>query len=306
MNQDNGMPINYRVALLADIHGNQQALEAVLNDLEHDQPLDGILVAGDIIAGPGQQQVLDRLIELDAVMIQGNNERAIATMTVGTAPEHVYTTRQFALRRWACDHLGEAQKAFIRSLPEQTVFQLPGADPIRMAHGSPDDINELVFPDHFLQRMRKVVRMLPTYGSGRIDEIFAAMAERVLVLGHVHLPWHERRAGHLMLNPGALNFPCDGWVGAQYALLHWDGDAWTPEMRAVRYDLEAYQRASQDSGFLATGILARMFLEEIMTGVDIASDFMILAQELANEAGYENLPYFPDDVWELAERNFLA
>jgi predicted phosphodiesterase len=295
------MPIRYHLALLADIHGNEQALDAVLNDLERDDPLDGILVAGDIIAGPGQQQVLDRLIELDAVMIQGNNERAIATMAAGTAPEDVYTTRQFALRRWACDHLSEAQKAFIHNLPEQTVFQLPGADPIRMAHGSPDDINELVFPDHFLPRIRKVVQMLPTYTSGRIDEIFAAMAEPVLVLGHVHLPWYERRGGHLMLNPGAVNFPCDGWVGAQYALLHWDGDAWTPEMRAVRYDLNAYQRASQDSGFLATGILARMFLEEIMTGVDIASDFMILAQKLANEAGCENLSYFPDDVWELAE-----
>jgi predicted phosphodiesterase len=155
------MNSSYRIAVLADIHGNLQALEAALADLENDQPLDGILVAGDIIAGPEQQRALQRLIDLHAVMIQGNNERAIARIAAGTAPEYVYTSKQYSLRRWAREHLDPEQVAFISSLPEQTVFHLPGADPIRIAHGSTRDINELVFPERCIPSLRKILKIIP-------------------------------------------------------------------------------------------------------------------------------------------------
>ncbi|RPJ41082.1 MAG: metallophosphoesterase, partial [Chloroflexi bacterium] len=89
----------YRLAVLADIHGNLPALEAVLADLEQSGPFDGILVLGDLICGPDQQAVLRRLVDLDVVMIQGNNENALVQMAAGTAPDYFYTSRQFALRR---------------------------------------------------------------------------------------------------------------------------------------------------------------------------------------------------------------
>ena len=147
--------IKYRIAVLADIHGNLQALEAVLDDLKKDLPLNGILVAGDIIVGPGQQQVLQRLMELGAVMIQGNNEQRIARMEAGTIPPYFYTARQFSLTRWAYEHLDPNQRTFVCNLPDQTVFQLPGTDPIRMAHGSPRDNSELVLPERCLPFYQK-------------------------------------------------------------------------------------------------------------------------------------------------------
>jgi Icc-related predicted phosphoesterase len=46
------------VAVLADIHGNIIALEAVLKDLEHQENVDHIVVAGDLFAfGPAPNEV---------------------------------------------------------------------------------------------------------------------------------------------------------------------------------------------------------------------------------------------------------
>lgn len=298
------MPATYTIAVLADIHGNLQALEAVFADLGKDRPLDGILVAGDMITGPDQQKVLHRLVELGAVMIQGNNEQRIARMEAGTIPPYFYTATQFSLTRWAYEHLDPNQRALVYNLPEQTVFHLPGADPIRMAHGSPRSVNELVLPDHCLPYYQKYYEMNPKPSPNHLDEIFELLEEPVLVVGHTHLPWCERRGNQMIMNPGAMNFPLNGWVGAQYALLHWDGDQWTPEFRAIPYDLEAFQRSNNDSGFLDTGFLAKLFLEEVRCGKAISFDLFLQAQKLADEAGVGQLQYFPDEIWERAWRDF--
>ena len=237
-------------------------------------------------------------------MIQGNNERAIARMAEGTAPKYHYTTKQFALRLWALDHLDPDQLALICSLPEQTVFHLSGTAPIQMAHGSPRDFNELVIPESCHQYLRKIVKIYPDRSLNQMDEIFQLMTEPVLVLGHAHLPWCEQRDRRFVMNPGELTFPENGWVGAQYALLHWDGARWTPEFRAVRYDMAAFRHANEESGFLSTGLLARIFMEEAVSGKDIGSDFIQLAKVLADEAGVGHLHYFPDEIWERAEKEF--
>ena len=55
-----------RLAILADIHGNIPALEAALKEIENDA-VDGIIVAGDMVAGPNPVEVINRLRELNAL-----------------------------------------------------------------------------------------------------------------------------------------------------------------------------------------------------------------------------------------------
>jgi putative phosphoesterase len=74
-----------RVAVLADIHGNLPALEAVLRDV-HAAGVDAIVLNGDLADGPMPAQTLDRLEELGdrAVWVRGNSDRWLAEAFDGT------------------------------------------------------------------------------------------------------------------------------------------------------------------------------------------------------------------------------
>ena len=67
-----------RVAVLADIHGNLPALDAVLRDVEA-AGVDAVVLDGDIADGPMPAQTLDRLAGLGdrAVWVRGNSDRSI-------------------------------------------------------------------------------------------------------------------------------------------------------------------------------------------------------------------------------------
>jgi predicted phosphodiesterase len=74
-----------RVAVLADIHGNLPALDAVLAEAEA-AGADVIVLNGDMVTGPMPVQTLERLAGLGerAVWVRGNCERELAGAWDGT------------------------------------------------------------------------------------------------------------------------------------------------------------------------------------------------------------------------------
>ncbi len=278
-----------RLAVLSDIHGNLPALKAVLADARQFDPLAGILVAGDIITPLYHAEVLQTLRELGAFMIQGNGENGLLAMKDGSAPEYTWTARQFALARHGYANVTQDDLDFINTLPVQRVFHLSGTDAIRIVHGSPRHIRESVFPDTQPERL---------------DEIMAMVKEPVVVFGHTHISWQVRVGGRLALNPGAVTGPLDGRVGAQYAVLEWDGASWQADLRCISYEIESTARVFKESGLLSTGHLARAFLASLYTGQNVGDDFINHAFTLSRQAGFGDLPYVPDAIWEQAGATF--
>jgi len=95
----------YRLAVMADIYGNLPAFKAVMADLRQYTPLDGFLVAGDIVGGPGQEAILQRLMALKIVVAHGNGEVSALQVADGHALDYVYTAQQFSLLRWVVEPL---------------------------------------------------------------------------------------------------------------------------------------------------------------------------------------------------------
>jgi len=63
-----------KLAILADIHGNLPALNAVMRELERLQP-DHVVVNGDLINGvPFSAEVIDRIRAFDWTVVRGNHE----------------------------------------------------------------------------------------------------------------------------------------------------------------------------------------------------------------------------------------
>ncbi len=283
------MPRVYRLAVMADIHGNLPAFEAVMTDLKHFAYLDGFLVAGDVVGGPGQEAILQRLMALRAVVAHGNGEVGTLEVVDGTAPEYVFTARQFSLARWVVAHLSPQSLAYLRGQAAQGVVKLPGAQAVRVVHGSPCKVDEHIHPSR---------------NPERLAEVMSLVSEPVMVFGHTHLPFQARQDSWLALNPGAVCFPEDGTIGAQYALLDWDGWEWSVKLRQVPYDLAEFRRAYREGGFLSVNPICRIYYEDVQSGKDSLHDFFELCQRLAEAAGCAGLPYFPDEVWQRAEETF--
>ncbi len=278
-----------RLAVLADIHGNLPALQAVVDDLARHQ-VDGIIVAGDLTGGPQANEVIRLLRSLRCQMIRGNGDSDLLRYSQGVAPIAWYTRAAFATLRWHFRQASRETLAFLRSLPEQRLVKMKSRTAIRLVHGSPRDPCEPLAPFRDPEAFRQAL---------------AELNEPVLVCGHTHTPWVLQRGDWLAMNPGAVCGPLDGTVGAQYGLLSWDKGGWQAEHWQVTYDIGLTRTAFRDSGLLKEGgAFARSILCAIETGRNVTEDFLNYARRLTAEAGFKDTEIIPDTIWDQATDTF--
>jgi putative phosphoesterase len=278
-----------RLAVLADVHGNLPALEAVLDDI-HRHTVEGIIVAGDHTALPQANETIRLLRSLGSWMIQGNSDDNLLRYDAGDVPEAWRTSQQFGLLRFAHRHLDKDLMEYLKSLPEQRVIEIAGTAPIRVVHGSPRNPSEGLSAD---------------LDPPTLDLALAQTPEPVLICGHTHIPWKFERDGKLAFNPGAVCGPLNGDTCAQYAFMTWRGNRWQVEHCAVPYDLNRMRTMFQESGLLEEGgALARAFLLSIETGQNVGEDWLSFAYRLAAETGFKNCDVVPDAIWEQAAATF--
>jgi putative phosphoesterase len=204
------------VALLSDLHGNEPALKAVLDDMPD---VDAIACAGDVVGyNPWPGACVEALRERGVLTVMGNHDRAVVTDTgfgfnsmAGAGVVH------------ARDHLTDDQSAWLAELPTvRTAF----GGRLKLVHGHPADTDRYTYPAMF--------------SADLLDQ------ESVLVMGHTHVQHHERYDEGAVVNPGSVGQPRDGNPDAAYALV--DLDTLEVEERRVAYDVEAVVAAVREAG----------------------------------------------------------
>lgn len=188
------------VLLLSDVHGNETALRAVIEDAPD---VDAVVHAGDLVGyGPSPNACIDLLREHDAHAVRGNHDEALfGGPAYEAGDEHAQATVSDANRAW----LGEC--------PE-TLSVFDGR--VRVAHGHPDERFRYTYPADF--------------HAGLLD------GAEVLVLGHTHKQAARTFDAGTVVNPGSVGQPRDGDPRAAYAVL----DIATGEVdpRRVAYDVD--------------------------------------------------------------------
>ena len=265
-------------AVIADIHGNVPALDAVLSDLERIQP-DRIIIAGDFVnRGPESRAVLERLLPYGYPAISGNHDTWLASLTKGKGRPPEWDTSWWTPVRLAMEELTPEWVAWLEALPSTMGLELPGASPVRIVHGSPRHSRE---------------------GMGRMspDDVMAealAGVEEPLVIGaHIHYPFERTVGGRKVVVIGAVGCPFNGDINAQYGLFHWEGESWRFEHRSIPYDHQPLYAAWDAGGYLDDGSLAsELMMLEHQTGRTHYVPFWewCLAQDL--ELSRENLTSF--------------
>ncbi len=220
-----------RIAVLSDIHGNLQALEAVLEALAP-RGIDRYLVAGDVVGyGADPVACVERVRSLGATVVAGNHDRAVT----GQLDLATFSHDAAQAARWTARRLGESERSFLSCLP--LVYD---DEDLLMVHSSP--LNPEDWP--YLADLSEVRRAL------------AACQRRICFVGHSHVPFvygrgegeaFGRREGRYDLEPswrylvntGSVGQPRDGDPRACCVIVDL-GESWL-ELVRVRYPVEIAQ-----------------------------------------------------------------
>src|SRR5580765_8544858 len=124
-----------KVAVIADVHGNEPALAAVLAEIEREQP-DLIVSCGDLTWGPLPEETYELARGLSARFVRGNADRAVLERVSETDRE-----------RWMQEHHDDAIRDCLASFEDTVSIELDGLGPVRLAHGSPRSDEECVTPE---------------------------------------------------------------------------------------------------------------------------------------------------------------
>lgn len=221
-----------RIAVVSDVHGNLEALDAVLDDIAR-QGVEATVALGDFLSGPSDPVgVADRLIELKLPSVRGNHDRYI---TDGREKDwHID-----ALVRSLLD---ERQHQWLAAVPATLLLE----EDVFLCHGTPRDDNT-----SFMDTM---VGTIPTmHPRDYIEAEAAGFDHAVLLCGHTHVPRSLRLGdGRLVVNPGSVGLPMEiGSPDARYAIIERRRAGWNTELRAVAYDHAAAARQALDKGYPA-------------------------------------------------------
>jgi putative phosphoesterase len=204
---------NAKVALLADIHGNLDALKAVLADANR-SGLTIFLNAGDAVGfGIYSSQVIQVVQSARFLSAVGNVD--LETLEALRNPKNTGTLDS------DIKDLSPADIVYLESLPNELRLEIAGKR-ILVTHGTPDSVDEHIYPDSPEERLR---------------EIAAKGSSDVIITGHSHTQMKRVVGGVTFINPGSVGRPVNGDPKAEYAVLSFN--PLTVEFRRVSYDVEA-------------------------------------------------------------------
>lgn len=241
-----------RLAVIADIHGNADALAAVLADLHGAAP-DAIVNLGDIFSGPLEPLRVAELLDTVTVTatVRGNHDRWLTDRpgTPGDWEDRARAVLPGATVEWA------------GALPPTAVV-----GEAFLCHATPGD--DLTY---WLHEPIPDGRMVPR-PLADIAALAGAVAEPLVLCGHTHLPGAVRLPdGRLIVNPGSVGCPAyqddvpfAHAVSAEsphaaYAILDGQGAHWRVEHRLIPYD---HLRAAR----LAMGAGSPVWAQALATG----------------------------------------
>ncbi len=206
-----------RIAVLADIHGNLPALEAVLADVEAAEA-ELIVLNGDLADGPFPTETLDRLETLGerAIWLRGNGDRWLVEARRGRFRHPDPGTD--ALIGWAASRLMPTHIDRLAALPLTRSIEVAGLGRVGLCHATARSDNEMVLVDSPVAHVRAA---------------FSAIDGETLVIGHSHMPFDRLFDRRRIINAGSVGMPY-GHGGASWALIGPD-----IVLRRTSYDIEA-------------------------------------------------------------------
>ncbi|MCX6004731.1 MAG: metallophosphoesterase family protein [Chloroflexi bacterium] len=227
--------------IVADIHSNLEAFQAVLDDVKNNYAgFDRLWCLGDVVGyGPNPSECIKLLREFDFVCVCGNHDQA----AVGKIDITDFNADAASANEWTAQQISEEDTQFLIDLPEVVI-----ESEFTIVHGSP----------------RAPVWEYITSAVSAMEG-FRHFETRYCLVGHTHVPFvfeqdevvvNEGYLGNgdmlvlgehrLIINPGGVGQPRDRDPRASYAV--YDSDNQSIYQCRISYDIAVTQEKMEEAG----------------------------------------------------------
>ncbi len=209
-----------RILLIADIHANWPALQAV------DEPFDVCLCVGDLVdygAEPGP--CIDWVRRNARYVVRGNHDHGVAQNVV-VSGQNGFKYLTAVTRPLTRALLAPEEIRFLAAMPLTRMVTLEDLR-FLLVHATPRDPLDEYAPAE------------PEFWARRLQGVDAD----VVCVGHTHKPYILEVGDKLVINPGSVGLPRDGDPRLSYAVM----EERRVELKRLEYPVEAAVAAVQET-----------------------------------------------------------
>ena len=227
-----------RYAILGDIHSNVEALDTVLEAIDHERP-DAVLCTGDLVGyGAAPRECVRRIRDLAPIAIVAGNHDWATSGRLGLEFFNAYA-REAIL--WTRTRLSRDEIDYLDSRPALQIERL-----ITLAHGTVHDPEQFDYLQSAYDAHLSFARMTTPYafvGHSHVPVTFKSGPTITYVLGE---EIDVSQAAQALINVGSVGQPRDEDPRASYGIF--DDVTRTVFVRRVDYDIESSIARIKEAG----------------------------------------------------------
>ena len=180
-----------KIAIISDIHGNLEALNAVLEDIK-EKKASKIFCIGDIIAkGVHIEECVNIIKQKCDIVLKGNCEDFFCNVRDIDFLDDVNKKRYIFNR----EKLSNENIEYLRKLPYSYEFNMSGRL-VRIFHASPYKINEVIINEYSIEDKYKM--FLPS------ENTLTQEVADMVIYGHIHHQYMDKLYNKTLINTGSV------------------------------------------------------------------------------------------------------
>lgn len=240
-----------KIALISDIHGNNVALQAVLDDIRKNA-VEKIVCLGDVATlGPEPLVIIDELQKIECSYIMGNHDEFLLDDKL----IHRYTEAPVIIDAvdWCRKIMTAEALDFIRTFKRTMRISMGDEFELLLFHGSPHSNMEDI---------------LATTPVDHLDKFIDGEAASVMAGGHTHIQMLRRHRGTLIINPGSVGLPFLEYVGgrpptvmpfAEYAIVQYEQGKISVDLKRIYLEKEILRKKCAKVDFPLSNMLIEQY-----------------------------------------------
>jgi diadenosine tetraphosphatase ApaH/serine/threonine PP2A family protein phosphatase len=230
-----------RIGILGDVHGNLEALSAVIDAMRKDR-IDEWVQVGDLVGyGPDPSICIDMVRDLGCFVCMGNHDAAV----LGLLDTAYFNNFARAAIQWTRTRLRPGDFDYLSSL--QLVVRRPDYTVVHGTLHMPEQFGYVISPVEAMDSLAHQQTKVCFVGHSHVPAIYLDRDGRA-PQGVYQCETEISVAGHqrVLMNVGSVGQPRDEDPRAAYGLF--DTETMTASIQRVAYDIAGVQRKIRSAG----------------------------------------------------------